>query len=118
MANLLARFGPLLALAEGSTAAPPARRRRRGSPRAAHRLPCRVLILSGEMGITADVVGWTVNVSVGGLAVRTTQPLIRGMGVVVLLPNAAGHFVRVEGRVVHSRRVTTGTYEAGIAVRE
>jgi hypothetical protein len=90
--------------------------RRRAERRVAHRVPCRVRaseVLAGK-GICA--VGQTVNLSANGLAVHLAGPMDEGTAVEVLLPPLDGEPMRLFGRVAHSRRVLSGTFEIGILI--
>ncbi len=90
--------------------------RRRGERRVAHRVPCRVRAADAAHGKVVSVVGQTVNLSANGLAVQLGQPVDDGARVEVLLPQLDGEPTRLVGRVAHSRRVLTGTFELGIRI--
>jgi hypothetical protein len=55
-----------------------------------------------------------VNLSVNGLAIQVGRPIATGASVEVLLPHLDGEPTRLLGRVAHSRRVLSGTFEIGI----
>jgi hypothetical protein len=63
-----------------------------------------------------SVIGQTVNLSANGLAVQIGRPLLEGTWVEVLLPHLDGEPTRLRGKVVHSRRVLSGTFEVGIRI--
>jgi hypothetical protein len=88
--------------------------RRRAERRVAHRVPCRVRSHNTLLGKRVSVVGQTVNLSADGLAVQVGQPMDEGTSVEVLLPHLDGEPTRLWGRVAHSRRVLSGTFEVGI----
>lgn len=85
-------------------------RRMLGGRRVSHRTPCRLRSESGE------AVGETVNLSDGGLAVIVGSHVEEGVVVEVLLPEFGGAGVQFLGRVTHSRRINTGTFEVGLDV--
>jgi hypothetical protein len=90
--------------------------RRRAERRVAHRVPCRVRVLNSSTGRVVSVVGQTVNLSVSGLAVQLGCAMVAGTHLEVLLPQLDGEPMRLHGRVVHCRRVLTGTFEVGVWV--
>jgi len=87
---------------------------RRAERRVAHRVPCRVRSFNSALGKPVSVVGQTVNLSANGLAVQIGRPIEEGTSVEVLLPHLDGEPTRLCGRVAHSRRVLSGTFEVGI----
>jgi len=90
--------------------------RQRGERRVAHRVPCRVRAALEGKRQSLTSVGQTVNLSASGLAIQLGQPLDSGTNVEVLLPHLDGEPTRLLGRVAHSRRVLTGTFEIGIEI--
>jgi len=68
----------------------------------------------GSGGKIVSEVGQTVNLSANGLAVQLGRPVHDGVRVEVLLPQLDGEPTRLVGRVAHSRRVLSGTFEVGI----
>jgi hypothetical protein len=92
--------------------------RRRAERRVAHRVPCQVRASDADAGHgrIVSVVGQTVNLSANGLAVQLGRPVREGAHVEVLLPQLDGEPTRLVGRVAHSRRVLTGTFELGIRI--
>ncbi len=88
--------------------------RRRVERRVAHRVPCRLRASGDLQGKTLSVVGQTVNLSANGLAVQVGQPMDAGTSVEILLPPLDGEPTRLLGKVAHSRRVLSGTFEIGI----
>jgi hypothetical protein len=89
---------------------------RRAERRVAHRVPCRVRTSDSVHGGGTAVLGQTVNLSASGLAVQVGQPLEAGALVEILLPHLDGEPTRLRGRVAHSRRVLSGTFEIGIRI--
>jgi hypothetical protein len=88
--------------------------RRRAERRVSHRVPCRVRASDALQGKGVCVVGQTVNLSANGLAVQVGRSMAEGTSVEVLLPPLDGEPTRLLGRVAHSRRVLSGTFEIGI----
>ena len=81
-----------------------------------YRVPCWLRADCSD-GKAVSVVGETVNLSANGLALQLGQSVRCGTSVEVLLPQLDGEPTRMVGRVAHSRRVTTGTFELGIEVQ-
>jgi len=104
-----ARAAPVAASGDGIC-------RRRGERRMAHRVPCRVQAVEQPEGAAFSALGETVNFSPNGLAVQLGQPVEVGTLVEVLLPRLGAEPKRLRGRVAHSRRVVTGTFEIGISI--
>jgi hypothetical protein len=90
--------------------------RKRAERRVAHRVPCHVRAPDNSYGKAVSVVGQTVNLSANGLAVQVGLPMDQGARVEILLPQLDGEPTRLVGRVAHSRRVLTGTFEIGIRI--
>lgn len=88
--------------------------RNRREPRTAHRAPCRVLI----PGSGDSFIGLTINLSRTGVAIQIGTPLAIGTDVQLTLPGLDRPHHLVPGRVIHQRRVMTGTFELGIALQE
>lgn len=82
--------------------------------RTSHRVPCRVRVTDESSGSATALVGETVNLSARGLAVRLARELAPGAAVEVLFPHVDGEPVVMLGRVVHTRRVLTATFEVGV----
>ena len=89
---------------------------RRIERRVAHRVPCNVRAPRTPLGKPLSVVGQTVNLSANGMAVQLGQPLEEGTRVEVLLPHLDGEPTRLLGKVAHTRRVLSGTFEVGIRI--
>lgn len=89
---------------------------RRVERRFAHRVPCRVRTSEPQGEPNVSTVGQTVNLSPNGVAVQLSQPLAAGVGVEVYLPHIDGLPILLRGKVIHSRRVMTGTFEIGIHI--
>ena len=87
---------------------------RRVELRVSHRVPCRVRTFEIVPDHALTAVGQTVNLSQAGLAVQLGKPIDAGTSVEVSLPHLDGVPVTLHGRVAHSRRVMSGTYEIGI----
>lgn len=83
--------------------------------RVPYRVPCRLRVIDPPPVSGFSVVGQTENVSARGLAVRLGVELSEGVGVEVLLP-LHGEPTCLYGRVAHSRRVTSGTFELGVRI--
>ena len=92
------------------------RARRRTERRVAHRVPCRVRTPVSSPAKAESVVGQTVNLSANGLAVQLGRPIDAGASVEVFLPHLDGEPTRLLGRVAHTRRVLSGTFEIGIRI--
>lgn len=105
-------------LAAGAIADLSAAWRQPREPRIAHRVPCQVRLSDAEAGSVVVVAGETVNLSPRGVAVHLGRIVPIGATVQVLLSSLEGEPAFLYGRVVHSRRVLTGTYEIGIAVTD
>lgn len=87
------------------------RRPRAGrSPRIAHRSRC-TLRSRDSIGQLVSETGETINISPEGLAVQLARPLEPGALVEVEMGGEP-----IAGRVAHSRRVSTGTFEIGISL--
>ena len=107
---------PLLGV-PGATRAASKRGNKRGNERRnAHRVHCNVRTPRTSPGRILSVVGQTVNLSANGVAVQLGQPLDEGMRVEVLLPHLDGEPTRLIGKVAHTRRVLSGTFEVGIRI--
>ena len=78
------------------------------SPRTAHRSRC-TLRVRDSIGQLLTETGETVNISPQGIAIQLARPLAAGAAVEVELAGEP-----VVGKVAHSRRVSTGTFEIGI----
>lgn len=76
--------------------------------RVAHRSRC-TLRSRDSIGQLLEDTGETVNISPSGLAVQLPRPLELGSQVEIQLTGEP-----LAGRVAHSRRVSTGTFEVGI----
>ena len=96
------------------SATPPAKSRWKAEVtrqrRVPHRVPCRVRLLDGD----AQLLGQTVNISCGGLAVQLTEAIPEGTMVEALVPNLTGNGLCVRGHVRHLRRVLNDVFEVGI----
>lgn len=88
----------------------------RAERRVAHRVPCRVRAPGRSDGKSVSVIGQTVNLSATGLAVQLSRPMDTGTAVEILLPHLDGEPTRLQGKVAHSRRVLSGTFEVGISI--
>jgi len=82
--------------------------------RAPHRVPCRLRYRDPASGQVCWLVGETVNVSAGGLAVQVGKDVSAGTQVEALMPGAGDQPQVVCGTVSHSRRVLSGMFELGI----
>ena len=88
--------------------------RRRAERRVSHRVPCRVRCSDTHIGKGLCAVGQTINLSANGIAVQLAEPMEEGTPVEILLPQLDGEPTRVCGKVAHTRRVHTGSFEVGI----
>ena len=90
----------------------PARRQ----PRLARRVPCRLWLWEAEERSSKALVGQTVHVWQGGLAVQLSQGLDPRSLVELQVPDGGGEIVTLHGSVAYSRRVVSGTYEVGVSL--
>ncbi len=80
-----------------------------------HRAPCllRLLDLGGEAML--EIRGETVNMSANGLAVQVSGPVPAGLSVeTVIARKSAEEAIVLRGKVVHSRRMSAGSFEIGV----
>lgn len=91
-------------------------RRRRRARRVPHRVTCRLTTLDAASGETTTLTGRTINLSSGGVAVQLGRCVPVGAMVEIVLSGADGGALRGSGRVLHVRRVLTGTFEIGLKV--
>jgi hypothetical protein len=96
----------------GRTLAPPGRSRT--AHRFAHRAICRLSYECKREGGCIVHVGETVNLSPNGLALHIPDGLDVGTPVNLDLARVDGPWLSATGRVVHCRRVLSGTFEVGI----
>ena len=85
----------------------------RRQPRVPHRVPCRLSILDA-CGSRFSMLGETTNVNDDGLAVQVGIDVRVGVPVEILIPHLDGEPACLYGKVVHRRRVSSGTIELGI----
>ena len=64
------------------------------------------------------MVGETVNLSAGGMAIQVALDLPLGTKVETLVPHADGAPLFLCGTVVHSRRTMRANYEIGVALAD
>lgn len=98
-----------------SALAPSQPERRRRERRMSHRVPCRIRVLDAVA--PASAVGRTTNVSPSGFSVQVPLSVPEGAWVEALVPTADGPPRRVEGVVIHSRRVMADTFEIGLRLQ-
>lgn len=94
-----------------ATTAPQGRRMDRRTP---YRVLCRLLVEDRALGRRQSLIGQTINISPGGLAVRVGQEIPSGTEVTAVVPRQHGDPVLYTGVVAHCRRVLAVTYELGI----
>lgn len=87
---------------------------RRAMPRAPHRLPCHLRVFDATQGTWVTRPAQTVDLSPAGLAVQIAMAVPVGSRVEAIVPRFEEPPMRVTGRVMHSRRVLTGTFQVGI----
>lgn len=90
--------------------------RSRGEPRAALRRLCLVRADSSADEAPIEVQGEMVNLSRTGLALQLAAALPVGIDVRIELSLGDETFKSLDGRIVHCRRVATGTYEVGVSL--
>lgn len=90
----------------------PARRQ----PRAARRVPCRLWLRDADRRCSAALIGQTVHVWEGGVAIQLSQGLDARRLVELQVPDSVGEIVTLHGSVAYSRRVVSGTYEVGVSL--
>lgn len=105
--------GPARAARRSSSAEsrPPRNERRRP-----YRVPCRVRLVNPTTGEVRSVVGETVDLSTGGLAMHVSVYAPVGTWVETLLPHPSGNPRFVCGRVVRVRRTMSTSFELGIEI--
>lgn len=90
----------------------------RATRRVPHRVPCRVRLIDPATGAGRTVVGETVDLSAGGVALQLGSDVPVGTWVETLVPHLHGEPLFLCGTVVHSRRTMAANYEIGIALGE
>lgn len=105
-------------VASAETSLPTSAAHRRARRRVPHRVPCRVRLLEPRTGAVQTVIGETVNLSEGGVALQIGVEVPVGTWVETLVPHANGDPLFLCGTVVHVRRTLISNYEIGIAVSE
>ncbi len=93
-----------------------AKPQQRNEPRVPHRVPCRVRLVDPSTGEIRTVVGETVNLSAGGVAIHVSLAVPVGTWVETLVPHASGDPLFLCGTVMHCRRTLAANYELGISV--
>jgi len=79
-------------------------------------VPCRVRLVNPTTGEVRSVVGETVDLSTGGLAMHVSVYAPVGTWVETLLPHPSGNPRFVCGRVVRVRRTMSTSFELGIEI--
>ncbi len=90
--------------------------RSRKEPRAALRRQCLVRAQLARDEDFAEIQGEMVNLSRTGLALQLAAALPVGIGVQIEIASDAEAAKSLDGRVVHCRRVSTGTFEVGVTM--
>lgn len=90
--------------------------RSRKEPRAALRRQCRVRAQIASDADIAEIQGEMVNLSRSGLALQLAAALPVGIGVQIEVASDFEPAKSLDGRVVHCRRVSTGTFEVGVTM--
>lgn len=98
----------------GSDRSGPARSERR-TP---YRVPCRVRLVDPRTGHVRTVVGETVNLSSGGVAMQVGVETPIGTWVETLVPHPNGDPLFLCGRVMHVRRTLATNFELGVAITD
>ncbi|MCK4340728.1 MAG: PilZ domain-containing protein [Phycisphaerae bacterium] len=83
-----------------------------------HRVPCRVRLVEPTTGEVRTVMGETINLSAGGVAIQVGVDVPVGTWAETLIPHAHGDPLFLCGTVVHSRRTMHAHYEIGIAMSD
>lgn len=102
--------------ASGRPVEPPPTQPKRVVRRVPHRVPCRVRLVDTATGEVRTVVGETVNLSAGGVALQLGLDVPVGTWVETLVPHVHGDPLFLCGTVVHTRRTMAANYEIGIAL--
>jgi hypothetical protein len=102
----------------GANARPSASGNRRSRGRRPYRVPCRVLFADPVTGRRTALIGQTVNLSAGGMAIRIPREVPPGTWVEAFLTHAFGAPTLHEGRVVECRRILAVGYEIGVEILE
>lgn len=105
--------GPALAARRTSSTEPRSPRHERRRP---YRVPCRVRLVNPTTGEVRTVVGETVNLSAGGLAMHVSIDAPVGTWIETLLPHPSGNPRFVCGRVVRVRRTMSTSFELGVEI--
>ena len=84
--------------------------------RTPYRVPCRVRLVDPLSGHVQTVVGETVNLSSGGVAMHVAVDAPIGTWVETLLPHPNGDPLFLCGRVMHVRRTMSTNFELGVAI--
>ncbi len=105
--------GPALGSAADGEARDAVERAPRGR-RVPYRVPCKVRLFDPESGADRTVVGQTVNLSDGGVAMQVAVRPRLGTWVETLVPNLTGEPRTIRGWVVHTRKTLHAQYEVGV----
>lgn len=90
--------------------------RSRKEPRAALRRQCLVRAQIARDEELAEIQGEMVNLSRTGLALQLAAALPVGIGVQIEVASDSEPAKSLAGRVIHCRRVSTGTFEVGVTM--
>jgi hypothetical protein len=89
---------------------------RRVERRTPYRVPCRIRLVDPGSGSVRTVVGETVNLSSGGLAMNVGVETPVGTWVETLVPHPNGDPLFLCGKVVHVRQTMFSNFELGVAI--
>lgn len=81
-----------------------------------YRVPCRIRLVDQQTGHVRTVLGETINLSDGGIAMNVSIDAPVGTWVETLLPHPSGDPMFLCGRVVHCRRTLATSFELGVVV--
>ena len=84
--------------------------------RTPYRVPCRVRLVHPATGEVHTVVGETVNLSSGGVAMHVGIEAPIGTWVETLVPHLNGDPLFLCGTVKHVRQTMTANFELGVAI--
>lgn len=87
------------------------------SRRTPYRVPCRVRLVDVATGEVRAVVGETLNISAGGLAVQLPTEVPIGTWVETLVLQPTGDPMFLSGHVIHTRRTLASNFEIGVTMQ-
>lgn len=108
------------AAGQSNVSGKPVAGRRNGQQRAErrtpYRVPCRIRLVDPGTGEVRTVVGETVNLSSGGVAMHVAVEAPVGTWTETLVPHPSGDPLFLCGRVIHVRQTMSANYELGVAI--